>query len=301
VQADDLPEALERAVRMLFGGPVASRGARFARVSPGQAEAAGWTRTGGVGKVGARWEHVTGWWLEHCGHPTANYPWALYSPAGEMVLTGAVYGEPPDPRQGRAWPNLAMPMAYVTRLAVASQPPVPVRPEPRAPPTIPVEAAHGPRPQAPEGFLFDLTTKGKEGPRCRLCGMKFKAGRCWICDKGEIPRPGSKRYHAWTRGLMRTVRDRLDAVGLGHLLSDTLRAMLLEDTPVPAAAAPLLGDILALPMSPKRYQRLEERALLQDQAYRALRARGVAPDEADKIADETADKIMRTRHGGAAP
>ena len=28
----------------------------------------------------------TGWWIEHCGHPTALWPYAAYSPDGIMLL-----------------------------------------------------------------------------------------------------------------------------------------------------------------------------------------------------------------------
>ena len=28
----------------------------------------------------------TGWTIEHCGHPTALWPYALFNPAGEMIL-----------------------------------------------------------------------------------------------------------------------------------------------------------------------------------------------------------------------
>ncbi len=290
-QEGNRPAALKRAVQMLFGD---------APPSPRRAAAAGWTKTGGFGKMGARWEHASGWLLEHCGHPTANYPWALYSPAGDMVRTGAVFAEPPDPGVGRAWPNLAMPMAYVTRLvpAVTTAPAAPAVELPAAPavePPVALTPAGAPaaRPAAPEGLLFDVAKEGVG--RCRRCGMKFKAGRCWICDKGEIPRPGTERYHAWTRGLMRTVRARLEAVGLGALVPDTWSAILLEDVPMPAAAAPLITDILALPISSRRYRALEERALLQDSAYRALRADGVEGEEADRLADETADEIMVER------
>jgi hypothetical protein len=95
-------EECDRAARELFGerGP-----------SPKQSAAAGWTRTDPRPwtKLRARWQHVSGWRLEHCGHPTALRPWALYDPTGDMVLTGAVHG----PGLGTAWPNLATAMAYV--------------------------------------------------------------------------------------------------------------------------------------------------------------------------------------------
>lgn len=51
-----------------------------------RAAALGWECTyRGLGKY-ARWENSNGWWLEHCGHPTALWPWALYNPQGQLVL-----------------------------------------------------------------------------------------------------------------------------------------------------------------------------------------------------------------------
>lgn len=72
-------------------------------------------------KLDARWLHVLGWRLEHCGHPTALTPWALYNPSGRMVLTGALReGERNDAGEqispfihGTAWPSLRLVMSYV--------------------------------------------------------------------------------------------------------------------------------------------------------------------------------------------
>ena len=51
----------------------------------------GWTRTDPQRrKTSARWEHRDGWRLEHCGHPTANWPWALYDRNGRMVCQGVL-------------------------------------------------------------------------------------------------------------------------------------------------------------------------------------------------------------------
>jgi hypothetical protein len=56
-----------------------------------------WQRVdGGVGKIGARYTHPSGYWIEHCGHPTALWPYALYGPDGRMVLAP----------NGRAWQKL---------------------------------------------------------------------------------------------------------------------------------------------------------------------------------------------------
>ena len=47
-------------------------------------------------KLFARYQHPAGYVIAHCGHPTANYPYALYGPDGDMILAP----------NGRAWPNL---------------------------------------------------------------------------------------------------------------------------------------------------------------------------------------------------
>lgn len=83
------------------------------RLSPKQVAALGWTRIDNSRSKFGRWEHPSGWRIEHCGHPTALWPWALYSPTGEMVCTGAAYAPNPDPRNGTAWPNLASAMMFV--------------------------------------------------------------------------------------------------------------------------------------------------------------------------------------------
>lgn len=63
-------------------------------------------------KLSARWNHAGGWRLEHCGHPTANHPWALYDPEGRMHLTGGA-GPKGDAELGTAWNTLQEAMAYV--------------------------------------------------------------------------------------------------------------------------------------------------------------------------------------------
>jgi len=75
----------------------------------------GWTRTDPRPwtKTRAQWAHATGWRAEHCGHPTALYPWALYAPDGALTLTGAKFSEDHDPTKGRAWPDLAALFAFV--------------------------------------------------------------------------------------------------------------------------------------------------------------------------------------------
>lgn len=56
-----------------------------------------WRRTDdGVGKMGSRYAHPKGYTIEHCGHPTALWPYALYGPDGQMILAP----------NGRAWQKL---------------------------------------------------------------------------------------------------------------------------------------------------------------------------------------------------
>lgn len=59
----------------------------------------------GVGKLGARYALPSGWWIEHCGHPTALWPYLVYSPAGERVLAP----------NGRAWRSLELAAAEAMR------------------------------------------------------------------------------------------------------------------------------------------------------------------------------------------
>lgn len=75
--------------------------------------AAGWTRTDPRpwGKCNARWRGPAGWRVEHCGHPTANHPWALYAPSGMMVLAGVQDGFPAD--HGHAWDTIGDVIAWV--------------------------------------------------------------------------------------------------------------------------------------------------------------------------------------------
>lgn len=74
--------------------------------SPTEMARRGWTRTDPRpwSKLNARWRHASGWTLEHCGHPTALWPWLLRDPTGLRVLTGVTMGNPPD--FGTAWPDL---------------------------------------------------------------------------------------------------------------------------------------------------------------------------------------------------
>jgi hypothetical protein len=71
-------------------------------------------------KLNACWEHRAGWRLEHCGHPTANWPWALFAPGGEMVLTGVRSG---NPTHGRAWPDLKTATDWVAKTTASERVP----------------------------------------------------------------------------------------------------------------------------------------------------------------------------------
>lgn len=78
-----------------------------------RAAALGWTRVDPkpwTSKLTAVWQHVLGWSLHHCGHPTALWPWALYDPKGRMHRNGALDGAP---REGRAWQRLEPAMEFV--------------------------------------------------------------------------------------------------------------------------------------------------------------------------------------------
>lgn len=47
----------------------------------------GWTRLSAPGdKCFARWKHSSGWMIEHCGHPTANWPYVLRGPRRSWLI-----------------------------------------------------------------------------------------------------------------------------------------------------------------------------------------------------------------------
>lgn len=50
----------------------------------------------GTRKTSARYHHPAGYNVEHCGHPTALWPYALYGPDDQMILAP----------NGRAWQKL---------------------------------------------------------------------------------------------------------------------------------------------------------------------------------------------------
>jgi len=98
-------------------------------ISHAAARRLGWTRVDARPwhKCHALWLHRDGWILEHCGHPTANWPWMLCAPDGSQHRTGAPDG---NPNLGSCWRLLGDAMRYV-----ATQPAWPHPPEPTEPPT----------------------------------------------------------------------------------------------------------------------------------------------------------------------
>lgn len=74
------------------------------RISPAALVKLGWERIE-KGAPFPRFRHRDGWLLEHCGHPTANYPYLLTNRVGSVILTGVIDHD--DPLLGRAWPCVA--------------------------------------------------------------------------------------------------------------------------------------------------------------------------------------------------
>ena len=135
--------------------------------------------------------------------------------------------------------------------------------------------------------------------RCGRCDAKRgPGGRCRTCDKGEIPEPGKPAHRRWTRGIGRVIRRRLEERGIGHLDLDAYRAIVLGDVVLPDPCRALLADLAALPCSAAKYRRLLDRAVLQAQAYHALRKLGWPGDHSpatDRAAFEIADEILAAR------
>jgi hypothetical protein len=44
-----------------------------------------WRRTGGCKLTTKWWLGDTGWFVMHCGHPTALFPWAAYDAGGALI------------------------------------------------------------------------------------------------------------------------------------------------------------------------------------------------------------------------
>jgi hypothetical protein len=67
-----------------------------------------WDRQGPPGKIGARYhlldgDQDTGYRIEHCGHPTANFPYIGYRPDGELITA----------KNGRGFMKLAFAQADI--------------------------------------------------------------------------------------------------------------------------------------------------------------------------------------------
>jgi hypothetical protein len=72
-----------------------------------------WRRVDGdpsKSKLTAEWESRTGWTMQHCGHPTALYPWQLWDPAGNEHRE----------QNGHTWRRLRDAFAYVAHLEAQS-------------------------------------------------------------------------------------------------------------------------------------------------------------------------------------
>lgn len=46
----------------------------------------GWTVQRGPGGCGDLWAHTSGWHVEHCGHPTANWPYSIWHCSLELTV-----------------------------------------------------------------------------------------------------------------------------------------------------------------------------------------------------------------------
>lgn len=75
-----------------------------------------WKRSPGP-SLGATWLHPSGWWIGHCGHATANWPYTVVSPTGITYV---------NPNNGRAFGSLKMAKGWVAAV-VASPATTPAR------------------------------------------------------------------------------------------------------------------------------------------------------------------------------
>jgi hypothetical protein len=82
------------------------------RITPKELKAYGWTPDAQpLWHFGRCYTHRDGWRIQHCGHPTALWPYLLLSPEGQIILTGAAACGRPD--YGTAWPTVAAAVDYV--------------------------------------------------------------------------------------------------------------------------------------------------------------------------------------------
>lgn len=73
------------------------------RISPKELAAKGWTPLGG-----RTYKHKNGWVIEHCGHPTALYPYALYKVGADQQRMKMILAP-----NGHAWHTVAAAVDYV--------------------------------------------------------------------------------------------------------------------------------------------------------------------------------------------
>lgn len=160
-------------------------------------------------------------------------------------------------------------------------------------------------PQLALGFV-------EQKPRCGLCGRVIEK-RCKWCFKGGLgdpPCPEQLAFHAWQKGLIRTLTR-----ALSHLPSPVvlraIRYVFFDKGELPEEARSIAAPYLARPCSPGRYNRLRALALIANQIreryaassvvdlsnpyqarfvdvlvtlfahlIEAVRARGIAPEQA---------------------
>lgn len=83
------------------------------RPAPTKLEKLGWEKFGSG--IHVDWRHASGWLLQHCGHPTANHPWALYDPERRMWTAGAA-GPARNPLFGCAWDTVGEAFRFVAEV-----------------------------------------------------------------------------------------------------------------------------------------------------------------------------------------
>ncbi len=66
---------------------------------------------------GRDYEHTAGWRIEHCGHPTALWPYLLLDPDGAIVLMGAA-ALWRNPTFGTAWSTVRKAVKYVAEVGL---------------------------------------------------------------------------------------------------------------------------------------------------------------------------------------
>jgi len=128
-----------------------------------------------------------------------------------------------------------------------------------------------------------LLSVGDRTRACPLCDGVITGARCHLC-RNTFPRPGTSSHRRWTRGITAVVRRRLENAGLSALAPDACRALILGDIPIPSAAAGLIGDIAAMPISVEAYQREIDRCVDMSLGEIAARDEGLAGEVATTYA-----------------